>query len=71
MRLDHLLSKEHHDVRAGPQSADQPESRTDSLDGPVSVVDRVLVRDKQIRSGSGLTLCGWEVPDAARHTVGS
>ena len=47
MRLDHLLSKEHHDVWAGPQIADYPVSQTDSLDGPVSVVDRVLVHNKQ------------------------
>ena len=42
MRLDHLLSKEHHEIWAGPHIADHRDS-DDSLDGLAPVVGGGLV----------------------------
>ena len=61
MRLDHLLSKEHHETHAPPTTVWGFGELSDSLDGPGPVVGSVLVHDKLFRSA------GWAGGDCQTH----
>ena len=67
MRLDHLLSKEHHEIWAGPHVADAPGARRfDGWAAPVVGVVRVHTTNVVTRRDSGRekdvpdTLLGFE-----------
>ena len=61
MRLDHLLSKEHHETHAPPTTVWGFGELSDSLDGPCPVVGSVRVHDKLFRSA------GWAGGDCQTH----
>ena len=66
MRLDHLLSKEHHETHAPPTDRGGSVSVSDSLDGPDPVVGSVLVHNRRAGCGDAAggnslnTLLGFE-----------
>lgn len=72
MRLDHLLSKEHHETQTGPTACGITAFLGDSLDGLFSVVEAGLVHNKQAL-GRPYGTCSLSIMLgclAARHTIG-